>query len=88
MTILRQVPTSAIAFFSGLARSLASRRTVSTVLAELDPQQVVKGLECLIRSVEFYDFIHDISDVYLRNRLISAGISLTNLIFIDESISK
>ena len=88
LTILRQVPTSVIAFFSGLARSLASRRTVSTVLAELAPEQIVKGLETLIRSVEFYDFIQEegrISDIYLRNRLISAGISLTNLIFIDES---
>ena len=87
LTILRQVPTSVIAFFSGLARSLASRRTVSTVLAELAPEQVVKGLEMIIKSIEFHEFIEDgrSEDIYLRNRLISAGISLTNLIFIDES---
>ena len=88
LTILRQVPTSVIAFFSGLARSLASRRTVSTVLSELTSEQVERGLKLLISSIEFYDFIRESGrsdDVYLRNRLVSAGISLTNLIFIDES---
>jgi len=86
LTILRQVPTSVIAFFSGLARSLTSRRTVSSVLAELSPEQSATGLEILVRAVEFSDFVSERSDdIYLRNRLISAGISLTNLIFIDES---
>lgn len=87
LTILRQVPTSVISFYSGMARSLASRRTVSTVLAELTPEQVIKGLEMLVRSAEFHEFVEDgrSEDIYLRNRMISSGISFTNLIFIDES---
>ena len=68
LTILRQVPTSVIAFFSGLARSLASRRTVSTVLAELSPEQISKGLLMLVKAVEFSDFVKEQEDVYLRNR--------------------
>jgi hypothetical protein len=87
LTVLRQVPTSVIAFFSGLARSLTCRRTVSTVLAELTPEQCTAGLEMLVRAVEFSGFVGERGEAccYLRNRLVSAGISLNNLLFIDES---
>ncbi len=87
LSILHQIPTSVIAFFTGLARTLAARRVVSTVIAELSPEDVAKGFGLIVRSFDELEFVttQPIQDAYLMNRLISASVSLKNIIFIDDS---
>lgn len=87
LTILRQVPTSVIAFFTGLARTLAARRVISAVMAELSPEEIARGYGLIVRSIDSHEFVQSrvAEDSYLLNRLISASVSLTNLIFVDDS---